>query len=73
VLEDFMDEFDALLIKYSIDYIILTNRDDDTMGKYQLAKIIESEEGEEERVLVMVYSGNGDILCECCKEREWND
>lgn len=67
MIEDFMDEFDALLMKYSIDDIILINYDDNQTGRCQLMKFAECEEG---KFLVMPYSGNGEILCECCIERE---
>jgi hypothetical protein len=66
-IDVFMNEFDALLKKYSIDDVILTNRDDDAMGKRQLMKIIDSEDG---KFFVMVFSGTDKVLCPCCKQRE---
>lgn len=63
-IENFMDEFDVLLKKYSIDDVILTNYDDDTMGFRQLVKIIE----DEKKFLVLIYSGKNEILSTCCKE-----
>lgn len=64
-ITQFMDEFDLLLKKYSIDDVVLINFDDDQMGYRQLVKITNSEEG---RLLVMSYSGKGEILCPCCAQ-----
>jgi hypothetical protein len=67
VLDEFMNEFDSLLKKYSIDDVVLINFDDDQMGYRQLVKLSETEEG---RLLVMSFSGKGEILCPCCAEKE---
>lgn len=77
MIDDFMDEFDILLKKYSIYDVVLINFDDDEMGYRQLMKITEIDGV---RLLVMSYSGKGNILCPCyschtmdkeeCQEKE---
>lgn len=61
----FMDDFDKLMKKYSLDDLILINFDDDEMGYRQLVKISDTEEG---RLLVFCFSGKGDVLCPSCAE-----
>lgn len=52
-IENFMDEFDVLIKKYSIEDVISTNFDDDTMGLRKLIKIIE----DEKIFFILIYSG----------------
>ncbi len=67
MIDEFMEEFDSLLKKYSIDDVVLVNFDDDEMGYRQLVKFSEIDE---RRLLIMSFSGKGEILCPCCAAKE---
>jgi hypothetical protein len=67
LINKFMDEFDELKKKYSIDKVILVNFDDNEMGYHQLSKILDLEEG---RFLSMSFSGKNETLCPCCAKNE---
>lgn len=64
---EFVDKWNAFLESEGIDDVVLHNWDDKKMGYVQLMKFVPGEN--DEKILVLVYSAKGEILCPGCQEK----